>query len=91
MSLRCHHGAEVSLRAYAVGVPTLAQARRHSLLLCAGLLPLAYGVYRASKTDAASKRALRLHRRERARSPVRRRGRHWEVTSNQNVVVVVTR
>jgi len=61
------------------------------LSLCAGLLPLICGVCRAVNPDAASERAKRLQRRERARSPVRRRGRHWEVTSNRNVVVVVSR
>ena len=65
------------------------EVRRHSL--CAGLLPLICGVCRAVKPDAASERTARLQRRERARSPVRRRGHHWEVTSNRNVVIVVSR
>ena len=63
--------------------------RRLSLL--AGLLPVICGVCHAKKPDAVSERAARWQRRERARSPVRRKGRHWEVTSNRNVVVVVER
>ena len=65
------------------------EERRHSL--CAGLIPLICGVCRAVKPDAASERTARMQRRERARSPVRRRGHHWEVSSNRNVVVVVAR
>ena len=61
------------------------------LPLLAGLLPVICGVCHAKKPDAVSERAARWQRRERARSPVRRKGRHWEVTSNRNVVVVVER
>lgn len=73
--------------------------RRFSLL--GGLLPVVCGVCRfASGTGpdgwgvehARQERAARVTRRERARSPARRRpGQWWEVTSNRNVVVVVAR